>query len=162
MGGMSGGRGGPPLCYLLRSCVQRQLQGWDGHWTPHFRISPPLPHPLLLCFQINGLSTPWVSAPRLIIPNPVYRANNWRISPKKNITGASRRISRPTWEEWASELLYLVSTQRCFLLPPATSCDRPLVRFSNLIIFAFVNILVVTNDNLGVVTNDNLGTSLAW
>ena len=156
MGGMSGGRGGPPLCYLLRSCVQWQLQGWDGHWTPHFRISPP-PHSPTWCFQINGLSTPWVSAPRLIIPNPVYRANNCRISHKKNIkniTGASKRISRPTWVEWASELLYLVSTQRCFLLPPATSCDRPLVRFSNLIIFVFVNILIVINDNLG--------TSLAW
>ena len=137
--------GGPPLCYLLRSCVQWQLQDWVGHWTPHLRISSP--HPLLPCFQINGLSTPWVSAPRLIIPNPVYRANNCRISHKKNIKGASKGISRPTWEEWASELLYLVSTQRCFLLPPATGCDRPLVRFSNLIIFVFGNNLVVINDN---------------
>ena len=152
MGGVSGGRGGSATLLPPQIMCSEAITGLGWPLDPPLQNLPP-PSPTW-CFQINGLSTPWVSAPRLIIPNPVYRANNCRISHKKNILGASRRISRPTWEEWASELLYLVSTQRCFLLPPATSCDRPLVRFSNLIIFVFVNILVVINDNLG--------TSPAW
>ena len=88
------GEGGSATLLPPQIMCSEAITGLGWPLDPPLQNLPP-PSPTW-CFQINGLSTPWVSAPRLIIPNPVYRANNCRISHKKNILGASRRISRPT------------------------------------------------------------------